>query len=328
MRIEKPLFPTAQINHGNMFREYLGHIRYSARIISQLPVSLRGLKRERTPRIEQTDSKTIFFVTAHQDDAEQFAGGTAALLRDKGHRVIFIVMSDGAGGSDGLKRNRIRRIRRDEAKRSTEILGVDYINLGLPDYEVGMHKESAIRRFAGLIQEFDPDAIITHSPQDDAHPDHLSTQEIVNYVAPLGARVKGFSRRRLPLTTKKIALYYTDPEEAFQSQASYDLKPFTAYLEGNLFVDVTSVFDRKKDAFSANVSQIGDNGDGETIHIPRIVDTAIRRGTRLRELNRNEQTIFAESLRQKQVGLDAYLSDEDILASLLPDQSFLLPDSQ
>lgn len=332
IKIEKRLFPINSTNNGRIFREYVGPLRWPLGVVREsakkVGDALRKTRRaavkepEHNISREKFQPKTVLAVFAHPDDAEQFFGGTAALLREKGHRVIFIVMTDGGGGTDHLSPRKIRSIRRGEAKEAAEILDVDYINLGFPDYELRFHVEYAERRISALIQEFDPDVIVTHSK--DGHADHRSTRKIVKDSAELGSKVPGFSKRRLQLTSKQIALYYSDPEEAFQTDQEYAQNPFTQEHDEILYVNTTQTFAIKKDAFAAHKSQLGDNGDGETIHLPRIIETSKRRGRALQDLS-SAEAVHAESFWQKK---QQYLLQENILGDILAEYAFrLLPQS-
>ena len=59
----------------------------------------------------------VLFVGAHPDDIEAYAGGTAALYVEQGHKVWFCVSTNGNIGSSTLPKAEIAAIRHAEAQK-------------------------------------------------------------------------------------------------------------------------------------------------------------------------------------------------------------------
>jgi len=126
---------------------------------------------------KQYSGKKVLVVTAHPDDADWFCGGTCARLAKEGAEVIYVICTDGGGGSmdTNLTRSKLAEIRQKEQRTANEILGVsDTIFLGHPDGGL-MHVTELDREIAALIREHKPELFITFDPswpENVMHPDH------------------------------------------------------------------------------------------------------------------------------------------------------------
>lgn len=119
----------------------------------------------------------ILVIGAHPDDCDIKAAGVAALYTQLGHEVRFISMTNGESGHHEMSGAELADRRREEARRSGEVLGIRYDVLHhrdgrlQPDLDVRFH-------LIGLIREYEPDLILTHRPND-YHPDHRYTSQLV-----------------------------------------------------------------------------------------------------------------------------------------------------
>jgi N-acetyl-1-D-myo-inositol-2-amino-2-deoxy-alpha-D-glucopyranoside deacetylase/mycothiol S-conjugate amidase len=123
--------------------------------------------------------KSILGVFAHPDDESMGPGGTFAKYAAAGHRVAFVLATDGGAGRLYKERpsdnTELRRIRREETVRAAEILGVEF--LGFMGWEDGdlqnvnaLDVETEIVR---IIRRERPDVLVTfHSSGISYHPDH------------------------------------------------------------------------------------------------------------------------------------------------------------
>ncbi|KKL49414.1 hypothetical protein LCGC14_2315720 [marine sediment metagenome] len=75
----------------------------------------------------------IACVSAHPDDIEILCAGTMIKYIRKGHKVTFIIATNGEVGSPTLPNREIAEIRHGEAKTAARIVGADLIWLGFPD---------------------------------------------------------------------------------------------------------------------------------------------------------------------------------------------------
>ena len=188
----------------------------------------------------------ILSVHAHPDDAEILAGGTLALLAQRGHRITIVTMTAGDCGSAEHGPEEIAQIRQAEAAAAAAIIGAQYRCAGFGDLNV-FNDDASRRRVCGLIRELRPQLVLTASPID-YHCDHEATSILVrdacfaasvpNYktgntgVAPLG---------QIP------HLYFMDSVEA----TDRDGEP----IEADLFVDIVSTFQKKREMLACHQSQ-------------------------------------------------------------------------
>ncbi len=105
-------------------------------------------------------------VCAHPDDAEIGTGATVAKWIEGGCEVVYVVCTDGSGGSndDDMTSDRIVPLRREEQSAAARVLGVkDVIMLSHQD---GRLEDD--RGFRGeivrAIRLYRPDTVFTHDP--------------------------------------------------------------------------------------------------------------------------------------------------------------------
>jgi len=118
----------------------------------------------------------ILIIGAHPDDAEESCG-TAALYINAGHKVKLVSVTNGDAGHQTLGGGELMRRRQEEARKSGEILGVEYQLLDNHDGELMPTLENR-RMIIRLIREFHADIVITHR-LNDYHPDHRNTSQLV-----------------------------------------------------------------------------------------------------------------------------------------------------
>jgi N-acetylglucosamine malate deacetylase 1 len=110
---------------------------------------------------------------AHADDVEIGMGGSIAKLTANGKRIGICDLTDADLSSNGTI-----ELRKQEAKKAAEILGVtERWSLGLPDRGL-LLKEEYIREIASVIRRFQPQ--IVFAPYfEDRHPDHGNCARLV-----------------------------------------------------------------------------------------------------------------------------------------------------
>lgn len=127
---------------------------------------------------------TILSIWAHPDDETYLAGGTMAIARANGQRVVCAAATPGDRGTSDPDRwppARLARVRRWEAAASMAVLGVDEHHVdGFPDGGlVDDHLDG--QRWAGdLIDRSAADTILTFGPDGITfHPDHVAVHRWV-----------------------------------------------------------------------------------------------------------------------------------------------------
>lgn len=114
----------------------------------------------------------------HPDDIEILCGGTLAKYAAHGHRVAMVVVTNGDVGSPDLDREQIARIREEEAKRAAGIIGAEFYWLAYND-EFFYDGPEIRRHFIDVIRQFQPDLVLCPDKDNDYHPDHVRTGQVV-----------------------------------------------------------------------------------------------------------------------------------------------------
>src|SRR5690606_23509317 len=109
---------------------------------------------------------------AHPDDVEIGAGGILAKHAQAGRRTVICDLTEAELSSNGTV-----EIRREEARRAGEILGLaSRINLGFPDRGLGGREQ--IEAMARVIRRLRPRVVLAPYPKD-RHPDHVAAGRMV-----------------------------------------------------------------------------------------------------------------------------------------------------
>jgi LmbE family N-acetylglucosaminyl deacetylase len=130
----------------------------------------------------------ILCVTAHPDDESVFAGGTLALLAQRGAEVGILCCTRGEGGEAGepplAARAELGALRSEELRRAARALGCATVDF-LPFRDPDVGPDNALYAFAESVGEVvsqleafltarKPDAVITHGSSGEyGHPGHL-----------------------------------------------------------------------------------------------------------------------------------------------------------
>lgn len=162
--------------------------------------------------------KKLMTIFAHPDDAEIWSGGTLIKWNERGGKskvVCFTTESD----------------RREEAKQGATILGSELSTVeNNPEFS-----KSNIEFVSKAIEEFSPEVLITHTPQD-SHPEHRAVFEIVS---------NSIVNSRIKLGTPKL----------FLCADTYNEICLDGVFNPNIYVDVSDYFDTKMAAIEMHKSQ-------------------------------------------------------------------------
>lgn len=170
----------------------------------------------------------ILAVGAHPDDVAIGCGGTLALATRYGDETLAVIMTTGA-------RRGAPGVRIGESIAASRLLGTALLFGNLTDGDVDDGDVDAF--LEPIIEKFCPNAVFTHSTKD-SHPDHQAVA--------LGALAAG---RNVPSIL------------CFESPSTLEFHP-------NVYVDITTSMDAKRDAIDCHRSQIvpgGRVGDEITI---------------------------------------------------------------
>lgn len=120
----------------------------------------------------------ILMIGAHQDDNEFRCGGIAFKLRQNGHSVKFLSLTNGCGGHHLLSAEETVSVRATESALVAKLLDVDY-DVWLDQDDCALMPDLATRRLLiRYIRDYAPDVIITHRAND-YHADHRACALLV-----------------------------------------------------------------------------------------------------------------------------------------------------
>ena len=175
----------------------------------------------------------IVCVGAHPDDPESGCGGTLARYAEAGHTVTAIYLTRGEGGIAGRTPAEAARVRTAEAEAACKILGARPVFAGQIDGATEINQERA-QAMARLLASEAPDVVFTHWPLD-THPDHQAAALL--------------TLRSYLSASHRFALYF------FEVNAGYQTLGFVP----TVYVDISGVREKKKEALFAHRSQNGEN---------------------------------------------------------------------
>lgn len=178
---------------------------------------------------------------AHPDDCDSKFGGTAALYAKMGHKVKFVALTNGDAGHQSMGGGVLGKRRRAEAKKSAEILGIEYDVLDNHDGEL-IPTLNVRHQVIRKIREWGADIVLGLRPND-YHPDHRNAGIAVQDAAYL-VIVPNVTPDTPPLKKNPVFIYMNDH---FQ-------KPYP--FSKDIAVVVDEVIDTKVKALAAHDSQM------------------------------------------------------------------------
>jgi len=180
----------------------------------------------------------VLFVGAHPDDIECSVGGTALRYAKQGDKLFFCVATNGNVGSSTHTQKEIRDIRYEEAKKAAEIVGAQLIWLDFDD-EFLIDSRETRNKFIDAIRIARPDVVFCHY-LDDYNPDHSISGRLVDECVSM-AKIPLIKTEHEP-TGKIPIVYYMDT-------------PGGVNFLPEVYVDITTVFDKKAEMVAQHVSQ-------------------------------------------------------------------------
>ena len=181
----------------------------------------------------------VLFFGAHPDDIESLCGGTAFRYAEMGAKLFFCVATNGSVGSTTLSKDEIAKVRKEEATCAAKCIGAKLIWLGFDD-EFLLDSVETRHAFINAMRIAEADVVIC-PPTDDYNPDH----SITGYIVTECIHMAGIPniKTEAPPTNKPIPhLYYMDT-------------PAGVGFEPELYVDITTVFDKKVEMLACHKSQ-------------------------------------------------------------------------
>lgn len=204
------------------------------------------------------EAKVVLGVAAHPDDLDFGAGGTIAHLAHRGATVYYLILTNGSRGTvrTDLPAGALQAQRQAEQKEAAKTLGAhDVFFLNYQDGELENTRE--VRKdIVYHIRKLRPDTVITMDPSMlyasqmnfINHPDHRAAgQATLDSVYPL-------SRDHLSF-----------PEHLEHGLEPHKVKTLLLcnFTDHNYCVDITDTLQKKIEALTKHVSQVGPLEDAQ-----------------------------------------------------------------
>lgn len=182
----------------------------------------------------------ILMIGAHPDDNDFRSGGIALKYKEAGHTVRFLSVCNGCNGHHILSPEETRQRRLGEFKAVTELTGIEYETLDIPDCEVIADLETR-KKLINYIREFSPDIIFTHR-NNDYHADHRNVALLVQDASYL-LTVPHFCPETEAMREMPVIMYFYD-------------KFKNPVFEPDVLIAIDDVIDEKYKMFDCHVSQV------------------------------------------------------------------------
>ena len=188
----------------------------------------------------QEEKLNIIIIGAHPDDPDK-VGGTAYKWTQLGHNVLMVSLTNGDAGHQSIKAGKLARIRREEARRAGEVIGVRYITLNNHDGQLMPTYKNRLQVIK-LIREHNADIVIFPRPYD-YHPDHRYTGTLVLDAAYMVT---------VPTILPDVPHLKRNPVFLFMSDGFIHPEPFKA----DVCVNIDDVIEKKMDMYHQHTSQM------------------------------------------------------------------------
>ena len=188
----------------------------------------------------QNDKLHIIIIGAHPDDPDK-VGGTAYKWVQLGHDVLMVSLTNGDAGHQSLPSDELARVRREEARRAGEVIGVRYITLDNHDGQLMPTYENRLEVIK-LIREQKADLVIFPRPYD-YHPDHRYTGILVLDAAYMVT---------VPKILPEVRHLDRNPVFLYMSDGFIHPEPFVP----DVVVAVDDVIEKKIDMYHQHTSQM------------------------------------------------------------------------
>lgn len=203
------------------------------------------------PNDESEGPKKALVISAHPDDSEFGAAGTACLWTKDGWEFHYLICTDGSKGTEDpeMTPDKLVPLRRKEQSDAVEVVGGKSVEfLDYVDGEL-RYTPDLMREVVRKIRTIQPYAVFSHDPNQIVrdtfinHPDHRCVGEVaLDAVYPIARNGPSFPELRdqglMPFSVSEVYLWTAS--------------------NVNFEVDITDAMDKKLEALSKHKSQIAD----------------------------------------------------------------------
>jgi len=191
--------------------------------------------------------KTVLVISAHAADFVWRAGGAIALYAGRGYRVRILCLSYGERGESerlwkipGMTLEQVKESRRAESRKAADVLGGEIRFFDSGDYPLSV-TDPLIKDLVSEFRSCQPEIVLTHAACDPYNFDHADASE-ATLRTRIYAQAAGY-----PCEGKRLG---APPVFAFEPH-----QPEQCDFKPQVLLDITSVFDRKRQAMESMEAQ-------------------------------------------------------------------------
>ncbi|MFC5406208.1 PIG-L deacetylase family protein [Cohnella soli] len=198
----------------------------------------------------------VLAIGAHPDDIEVFCAGTLLKYKQQGHNIFIALTTSGNIGSNEYEsREAIAAQREQEQLDAAKLMGAEVRFLRFDDQ--GLQDTPELRRaIINAIRWANPDVILVNYPEDPST-DHAITGKVVSQVM-LSIPGKLIPADEPPIDKNPSLFYYGTP-------VGIGFLP-------EVYVDITDVYELKKEALAMHTSQFNWMDVYQTHNLLNILD--------------------------------------------------------
>ena len=182
----------------------------------------------------------VLIIGAHPDDPDKI-GGCAYKWTLAGHTVTMVSFTNGDSGHQSIKADELAKLRREEARKAGEVIGIKYITLDNHDGQLMPSYENRLQMIR-VIREHKADMVIFPRPYD-YHPDHRYTGTLVLDAAYMVT---------VPTILPEVPFLERNPMFLFMSDGFIHPEPFSA----DVAIDIDDVIEKKIDMYHQHTTQM------------------------------------------------------------------------
>ena len=201
-----------------------------------LPLLLTSVQAQ----VEPGKKLNVLIIGAHPDDPDKI-GGCAYKWAQSGHNVMMVSVTNGDAGHQSIKAVELAKIRKVEARKAGEVIGIKYITLDNHDGQLMPTYENRLQVIR-VIREHNADLVIFPRPYD-YHPDHRYTGVLVLDAAYMVT---------VPTILPEVPHLKRNPMFLFMSDGFIHPEPF----EADIAIDIDDAIEKKMDMYHQHTSQM------------------------------------------------------------------------
>ncbi len=193
----------------------------------------------------KSPQKRAFAVAAHPDDIEFVMAGTLILLAEAGYQIHYMNIANGCCGSAEHSAEHTSRIREAEALKAADSIGAEFHPSLVNDLEIFYNHET-LTRLAAVMREVAPEILLVHAPSDYME-DHMNACRLAVTAAFARGMPNYPTSPARPPVDQEVTIYHAQPYG--------NRDPLGELVRPGLFVDITSVMQKKADMLACHKSQ-------------------------------------------------------------------------